>query len=142
MIHNFGFPQNDRIPKLATVFTGLSPGTSYIARISTETRDFNGEAVRSEPISHPLQTIGVFTHCYDSFMTHLFQENVVLPVDERTLAVEQMSNVICLILTKPKLDLHDSYRVSIKKKDSDVTIAMRKIQDLGQFGGEKRVSHH
>ena len=64
----------------------------------------------------------------------------MLPVDESTLAVEQMSNVICLILTKPRLDLHDSYRVSIKRTDSiKRTEDVRKIQDLGKKLGEKRV---
>ena len=60
-IHNYDFQNNERIPKLATVFPGLSPGTSYIAKISTETVDFNGQKSRSEPISHAIQTIGVST---------------------------------------------------------------------------------
>ena len=69
------------------------------------------------------------------------QATAIEPVKEETLAIEQMSNVICLIFTEIRYDV-DSYRVSITESDSLNSIPM--VQKVSSFSNEQeiRVSSH
>ena len=71
----------------------------------------------------------------------VFQATAIEPVKEETLAIEQMSNVICLIFTEIRYDV-DSYRVSITESDSLNSIPM--VQKVSSFSNEQeiRVSYH
>ena len=60
------------------------------------------------------------------------QATAIEPVKEETLAIEQMSNVICLIFTEIRYDV-DSYRVSITESDSLNSIPMVQKESWFKF---------
>ena len=66
----------------------------------------------------------------------VFQATAIEPVKEETLAIEQMSNVICLIFTEIRYDV-DSYRVSITESDSLNSIPM--VQKVSSFSNEQEI---
>lgn len=66
----------------------------------------------------------------------IFQATAIEPVKEETLAIEQMSNVICLIFTEIRYDV-DSYRVSITESDSLNSIPM--VQKVSSFSNEQEI---
>ena len=65
------------------------------------------------------------------------QDNAILPVEEHTLKIERLSNVVCLIFKEMRPDL-DSYRVSIKERDSD-SIDATQIQKILAISGDPEI---
>ena len=68
---------------------------------------------------------------------------MVLPVEEETLIIEQLSNYICLVITKQRPDL-DKIRVAINEKFpnqfSDLNREQRVIVPSIPVNGEIRVN--
>ena len=74
---------------------------------------------------------------FDSFkIFKFFKATAIEPVKEETLAIEQMSNVICLIFTEIRYDV-DSYRVSITESESLNSIPM--VQKVSSFSNEQEI---
>ena len=70
-----------------------------------------------------------------------FQRNLVLPVEEETLIIEQLSNYICLVITEQRPDL-DKIRVAISEKfpsQNDLNREQRVIVPSVPVNGEIRV---
>merc|ERR1711935_117599 len=111
----------------SVTFEGLDPDTEYEAAIFTEISDAKdaGNVVFSVPVKLTKKTN---------------ERNLVLPVEEETLIIEQLSNYICLVITKQRPDL-EKIRVAINEKfpsQNDLNREQRVIVPSIPVNGEIR----
>ena len=148
---------DDNRQKISVIFPGLDPESEYQAILTTDVKDKNDPT--ADPNKSDETIIKIVTNevsekmvCNDigdnrhrhrcsqkntfSKFSNFIKATAIEPVKEETLAIEQMSNVICLIFTEIRYDV-DSYRVSITESESLNSIPM--VQKVSSFSNEQEI---